>query len=159
MDADAFAFHAAEPGHLPFGKLVDCGCQLASHLIVCEFAYQVLCHEFVLQSVVDQILCADRFGVRGVLVLINGMGIVQSRMRAIQQAADFIYHSFFKTGIQAGVDFGVANIARNQSANVICLFRQEGGSLYRVFCFVNSYFECADQALAGVVVSAVMKRL
>ena len=38
MDADAFALHSAEPGHLTFGELMDCCGQLGAHLLECEFA-------------------------------------------------------------------------------------------------------------------------
>lgn len=37
MDADAFALHSAEPGHLTLGKLMDRGGQLGAHLLECEF--------------------------------------------------------------------------------------------------------------------------
>ena len=40
-DVEAFAFHFAEPGHLPFGELVDGGVQLGDHIFVGEPAGEV----------------------------------------------------------------------------------------------------------------------
>ncbi len=41
MDADAFAFHAAEPCHLAFGELVDDGGELGAHFFVGDFSCNV----------------------------------------------------------------------------------------------------------------------
>ena len=55
VDADAFAFHSTEPGHLPLGKLVNGGGELRAHLVVGQFPYDVLGDELVFESVVDEV--------------------------------------------------------------------------------------------------------
>ena len=148
MDADAFAFHSAEPGHLPFRELVDGGRELGTHLVVCEFSCYVKCHEFVFQSVVDEIFSHYRSVVWS-----------QCRMRAVDQSSDFFYHSFFQSGIQASVDTGISFVSAYQGTYVICVLRQEGGALYRMFSFVYRYFKCSDQPFARVVVGRVVEGL
>ena len=58
MYADAFSFHASEPCHLPFGKLVDGSGQLCAHLFICKLAGQVQGHEFIFQAIVYQVVSA-----------------------------------------------------------------------------------------------------
>ena len=107
VDADAAAFHSAEPGHLAFGKLVDGGGEGLLHLVEAEFAGEIEGDEFVLKAVVDEVfgrdggsggerLAGERVGVRG---------------RAFEEAADFIDHTFAQAGVKTSVDAGVAELA------------------------------------------------
>ena len=56
MDGNPAAFHAAEVGHLTFGKLVYGNLQLAYHFVVCEFTDDMHGEVFIFQSVINQIL-------------------------------------------------------------------------------------------------------
>ena len=47
-DVESHAFHAAEPGHLPFGELVDGGVELRDHIAVVQFAYKILGDKLIL---------------------------------------------------------------------------------------------------------------
>ena len=42
---------------------------------------------------------------------------------------------------------------------IICVLRQEGGTLYRMFSFVDRYLKGSYKSFARVVVGCVMKRL
>ena len=41
MDGKSTSFHSPEPGHLPFGELMDGRLQLSEHLFVSQLAYDV----------------------------------------------------------------------------------------------------------------------
>ena len=82
MDFDAVAFHAAEPGHLAFGKLMDGVAQGNLHVLVGEFSQDVLRYKLVLKAVLDKVLRRDRF----------------------QQAADFLHQTFLQALFQPPVD-------------------------------------------------------
>ena len=71
VDADAFALHSAEPGHLPFGKLVDGGGELRAHLVVGQFPDDVLGDEFVFESVVYEVFRCYGLDFRGVFRIIR----------------------------------------------------------------------------------------
>ena len=148
MDADAFAFHAAEPGHLAFCELVDGSGKLYTHLLVCELPYQIKGYKFVLQSVVDKV-----FGHYWPVVWSQG------GMRAVDQSSDFFYHSFFQSGIQASVDTGISFVSAYPGTYILCALRQEGGALYRMFGFVNRYLKGSYKSLARVVVGRIVERL
>ena len=48
----AISFHASEPRHLPFCKLVDCRIKAIEHVVVGYFSYYVLGNPFVFKAVV-----------------------------------------------------------------------------------------------------------
>ena len=113
MDADAFAFHAAEPGHLTFGELVDgCG-ELDAHFLQGKFADYVLRNELVFKTIVDEVFGWDRLVVRR-----------ECRVGAVDQSADFLDHAFLNSGVEPAVDSGVPFVAGHQCADVICVLRQ-----------------------------------
>ena len=60
MDTDAFSFHSSEPGHLSFRELMDGSCKLCAHLLVGQFADDVLCDEFVFETVIYKVFCGNR---------------------------------------------------------------------------------------------------
>lgn len=90
MDADAAAFHSAEPGHLAFGELVDGGGEGLLHLVEAEFAGEIESDEFVLKAIVDEVFGRDGGSgwdwFAGERVRVSG--------RAFEEAADFLYHTF-----------------------------------------------------------------
>ena len=80
MDGDATALlHAAEPGHLALGKLVDGNLQLAEHLVVGQLADAIKGDVLVLQAVADEALGGD----------------------GLQERLHLLYHAFLQTGLQA----------------------------------------------------------
>ena len=135
MDADALALHAAEPCHLAFCELVDGGGELGAHLVEGELSGQVEGDELVLKSIVDQVFRRDAF----------------------EQAADLFGHTFLKTGVKPPVYAGVAFLAGDQCADVICVLREEGGACYGVLRFVKCYLQGSYETLARVVVGGVME--
>ena len=48
VDDGAFCLHSAEEGHLPFGELVDGGCEQGAHPFVVDESEQVFRDEFVM---------------------------------------------------------------------------------------------------------------
>ena len=60
MNPYAFAFHAAEPGHLALGELMDRGRELGAHFVEGEFADDMLRHEFVLESIIYEVFGWNR---------------------------------------------------------------------------------------------------
>lgn len=153
MDADAAAFHSAEPGHLAFGKLMDgCGEGLL-HLVETEFAGEIEGDEFVLQAVVDEVFGRDR-GTGWGWFAGERVGV---RWRAFEEAADFIYHTLAQAGVKTSVDAGVAELAGDECADVVCLLGQECRTVHRVLRLINRNFKGSNQALAGVVVGAVVE--
>ena len=80
VDGDATALlHAAEPGHLALGKLVDGNLQLAEHLVVGQLADAIKGDVLVLQTVADETLGGD----------------------GLQERLHLLYHAFLQTGLQA----------------------------------------------------------
>ena len=51
MDIDAIAFHAAEPGHLPFGEAADVGKEVSEELIFGTLTQQIACEVSVFKAV------------------------------------------------------------------------------------------------------------
>ena len=90
MDGKATTLHAAEPRHLSLGKLMNGYLELAEHLIVCELSYNIFCQEFILQSVVNQILGCNAF---------------------VEQTAHFVDHSIFQTGLQSAGNLFTAQLS------------------------------------------------
>ena len=79
MDGDATALlHAAEPGHLALGKLVDGYLQLAEHFVVGQLADAIEGDVLVLQTVADETLGGD----------------------GLQERLHLLYHAFLQTGFQ-----------------------------------------------------------
>ena len=71
VDADAFALHSAEPGHLPLGELVDGGGELCAHLLVGQFSDDVLGDEFVFESVVYEVFRSYPLGLRNAFRIVE----------------------------------------------------------------------------------------
>ena len=88
MDGDAAPLHAAEPRHLPLGKLMDGYLKTADHLVVGDFAYDVAGEELVFQAVVDEVLGLDA---------------------AVEQAAHLVKHTCVKAGVKAPRYFGTGS--------------------------------------------------
>ena len=103
MDADAVAFHAAEPGHLALGELMDGVREQDMHLIIGEFSQYILRNELILKTVPDQVLGRDA---------------------AVQEALDFLDKAVFQPLVQAAVDAGDAFLAGDEGADVEGLLRQ-----------------------------------
>ena len=53
VDDVAVAFHAAKPCHLAFGELVDGVGEVFAHVVVGDFADDVLCDELIFKAIVD----------------------------------------------------------------------------------------------------------
>ena len=151
MDDDAFALHAAKPRHLALCKLVYGGGQLRAHLLECKFPYQIERNEFVLETVVYEVLRWNRLAC-SVLDAERWMG-------AVDQSANLLYHAFFQPGVQSGVDLGVADFACNEGSDVVGVLRKVAGAVYRMLCLENRDFKSTDETLAGVVVCVVVERL
>ncbi len=60
MDSDAVAFHAAEPGHLPFGEAANVGIKVVKHLVVGVVGFgQVTGEMLVFQPIFQQTFFGD----------------------------------------------------------------------------------------------------
>ena len=97
VDGGAAFFHAAEPGHLALGELVDGDFQLAEHFFFGQLADDVLGDEFVFQAVIDEV-----FGVNALLV---------------DKAAHLVDHAFVQTGAQAAADAFAAGVTIDLNAD------------------------------------------
>ena len=51
MDGKSASFHSPEPGHLPFGKLMNSNLQFPVHLFVCQFADNVQSQVLVFRAI------------------------------------------------------------------------------------------------------------
>ena len=103
MDADAVAFHAAEPGHLAFGELVDGVGEEDVHLVVGEFPKHILRNELVFKAVPEEVVGRDA---------------------AFEEALDFLDEAILEALVQAAVDAGDALLAGDEGADVEGLLRQ-----------------------------------
>ncbi len=101
MDSDPVFLHAPEPAHLPFGELVDGVGQERPHLLIREDSQHMLCHEFVLKTVVHKVF---------------------RPYPAVQQIFNLFYKAIPQPGVQAGVDSGVPFLPAHKSSYVIWLF-------------------------------------
>ena len=104
VDEVAVALHAAKPGHLALGELVDGVGEEGAHLVVAEDAEDVLRHEFVFQTVIDQVFGGDAGG---------------------EQAADLVDETFGQARVEARVDPRVACLAVHERADVESPLREE----------------------------------
>ena len=87
MNPDAFAFHAAEPSHLPFGELMNGYGEEPAHFVVLKDSCQIQGHELVLQTVINQVLC---------------------RNAPVEKFPDFVYKAFLQTYVKSLVNTGIA---------------------------------------------------
>ena len=79
MDGEAASLHAAEPGHLALGKLVDGNLQPAEHLVVSQTANDVLRQEFILQAIINKVIGGDAL---------------------VEQCPHLVDHALFQSGFQ-----------------------------------------------------------
>ena len=75
MDGVPFVLHTPEPGHLPFGELVDGVPQKSFHFLQRKDSEDVLRYEFVLKAVVHKVFRVYPF--------------------FVDEASDLIDHSLF----------------------------------------------------------------
>ena len=87
MDPDAVTLHAAEPGHLALGELVDGVGEEDVHLVVGKLSQDILCNELILKAVPDQVIGRDA---------------------VVQQAPDLFDEAVFQAFVQPAVDAGDA---------------------------------------------------
>ena len=98
VDADAVAFHAAEPGHLALGELVDGVGEEDAHFVVGEFSQHILRNEFVFEAVPEEVVGGDAAG---------------------QETLDFFDETVFQAFVQAAVDTRDAFFACDEGADVV----------------------------------------
>ena len=103
MDADAVALHAAEPGHLALGELVDGVPEEDVHLLVGQLPQKILRNEFILKTVPEQVFGRDT---------------------AVQEALDLFDETVFQALVQPAVDAGDALLAGDEGADVKGLLRK-----------------------------------
>ena len=138
MDGDAAPLHAAEPRHLPLGKLMDGYLKTADHLVVGDFAYDVAGEELVFQAVVDEVLGLDA---------------------AVEQAAHLVKHTCVKAGMQALGYALSAQLAGDGYAEGNVGDVRERAQGCRVVGAVGLNFYCAYCALGRVDVGGVVEWL
>ncbi len=102
MDFDSVAFHAAEPGHLAFGKLVDGVTKAYCHLLVVVLAQYKFRNKLIFKSIVDKVVGLDAF----------------------QKAADLFYQPFPEPIFQADVYPADAFFSGNQRTYIIYALRK-----------------------------------
>ena len=51
--------HPAEPCHLTFGKLMDCGFQLLTHGFIINLPYHILGHKLIFQAIIHKVVRSD----------------------------------------------------------------------------------------------------
>ena len=137
MDVEAAFLHAAEPGHLALGELVDGGFELTDHLVVGELAGEVEGEELVLQAVIDQVLGWD--------------------VALVEQATYFIDHTGIEALTQTAGDTLTAHLTID-----LCAYDETGhggiaGELLGMGAIVIADLNLADGSLAGIGIGNIGK--
>ena len=142
MDRGAALFHAAEPGHLALGELVDGDFQLAEHLFLGQLVDDVLGDEFVFQTVVYQVLGVDAL--------------------VVDEAAHLVDHALIKAGPQAAADAFTTRVTVHLHADDQGVFHGVGlgqGLQFGMQFVVAADFDGTGGACHGVDVAVVAQGL
>ena len=136
VDGDTLPFHAAEPGHLPFGKAADVGVEVAVHVVVAALATEILRHMAVFQAIAQQPFF---------------------RHPAVEKGFHLLYHAVFKPLAKADAytldDLGTGKgYAHHQM-----LHGGHVGIGIGVLEAVFLYFEGTEQAVACLGVGVVVQ--
>ena len=129
MDMNTIFLHTSEPGHLPFGELVDGVGQKSVHFFESQDAKNVLCDEFILKSVIDKV-----FGPYPV----------------VQKTFDLLDHPSGQPFVKPSVNSCDPLFTADQCPDVIRVLRHESGSFHRMLTFVHRHFQSSDYPSFGL---------
>ena len=136
VDGHALAFHAAEPGHLPFGEAADVGVEVAEHLVVAALATEVCGDVAVFEAIAQEAF----FG-----------------HTAVKEGADFFNHAFFEPLAEADTDALDDDFAGEADANYDMLHGGHVGVFVGMLDVVFLDFESTEEAVAGLGIGVVVE--
>ena len=134
---EAAAFHAAEPRHLPLGKLMDGYLQLAQHILTRELTQTAKGQVFVFQSIIHEV-----FG-----------------RHMPEQTFHLLQHPLLHAVVKPLGNLLPAQIAVDIDAYRKATQRGEFPFVYLVFTIVLLYLDGSDGALGCIYISGIVQRL
>ena len=135
MNGKTSALHTTEPGHLPFGKLMNGDFQSSQHLLIRSFSYHIFCDKLVFQPVIQQVFC---------------------RNTTIEESLDFLYHPILQTLFQTAGDFITAGITVDTYSYHQRINRRQFPLRHRMFEIIGFNLNCTDGTLRSIYICAIV---